>query len=388
MRGWLDIFCTYALLKAQSDDKKASYEALRIADSAAPFVSWDSYYYHIHIVWLLCAIQLQDVEHARMEVRFLAKMMPYESNVYRLWNAVQNLCASKSQRFYSAKTHIQFFRRYVRIMDFALADAKDRASSSFSPDERAGAMDPRKLTTSKAANKSEGNPYGVVQANVELLLLFGNLLASNSLYPEALTQYLRAYSEESKQHRRSSSLTPFLISTTYMRWAIYKTCDDRDGCAQQALAFFDIYRELRLQTVDEHGTEGTTARVHNRKEEVAFNEGRLYHGLGKLYSAVPCYERCLAVEQPAELPSLGRNGLSVTAEGSRKRKRDEEWVTLDLDGEVSIRGEVGEKDEASEKDDQEGASFKNEAALALQQVYTTLGDMKSARDVTERWLVF
>lgn len=370
------------MLTARRGDRRSSYHALRIADSAAPFVSWDSYYYHIHITWLLCALHLGDVEQARQELRWLTRAMPFESSVYRLWNAIQSLSQLEDRKGYSDKSHMQVFRRQIRLMDFALASDESRRSRKYTAEDRTAALDPRKFAASKAPNKREGNPYGITKPNVELLILFGNLLAANGSHREALVHYKRAFRQEAKEQKRPSSYTAFLVAVAYSQCAAQKTCEGRSGCAAEAARFFGIYKKLRLSLVDERGRELPLKDIQARRQEVAFNEGRLHHGLGKFNTAISCYERCLAVkENPQRADTL------VPTAGLLKRKRDDTWVALDADGELSMRDEDNDQDDND--DDSNGAQdFKQDAAAALQQLLATTGNMQKARDITDRWLVF
>ena len=97
--------------------------------------------------------------------------------------------------------------------------------------------------------------------------------------------------------------------------------------------------------------------------ETAFNEGRMWHGLGLLHLAVPAYERCLAV---AEEEERGRGG------GQK-----------DGDGDMEMAGVQPEDEDLWDE-----PGYTREAAYALQQMYGIGGSMQAARAVTEKWLVF
>lgn len=170
MRDWLDIFCEYANITAKRGEKEHSYQALSIASSAAPFFSTDSYYYQIHVTWLACATAFNDGEQVSTILRWFAKAMPFEPNVYRLWNTAHTACKSKDLKAYHDKTHIQFFKRQARLMDYALLDEAARREVNFTPEERAAALDSRKLAMSKHPKATEGNPYGITAPIVELLV--------------------------------------------------------------------------------------------------------------------------------------------------------------------------------------------------------------------------
>lgn len=175
MRDWLDIFCEYANITAKRGEKDHSYQALSIASSASPFFSTDSYYYQIHVTWLACAISFSHGEQVSTILRWFAKVMPFESNIYRLWDLAHGACNSKDMNAYHDKTHIQFFKRQARLMDYALLDEAARQQANFTLEERAAALDPRKLTMSKNPNACKGNPYGITAPVIELLVRLSHL---------------------------------------------------------------------------------------------------------------------------------------------------------------------------------------------------------------------
>lgn len=218
MQDWLDVFCEYALETAKRGEKEYCFQALDIVGKAGPFVSVDSCHYHINVVRLTCALIFEDAEKLSRTVKWFAKAMPFEPDTYRLYNAVHRLCKSFDVKVYNAKSHLDFFRRQISLMDYALATPEERNSDNFHPSERAAALDPRKLATTRAANASEGNPYGITSINIDLLMLVGNMFASNGTHEEALHHYLRAYAADNAvSNLHPSPLLPLSIAISTLR---------------------------------------------------------------------------------------------------------------------------------------------------------------------------
>lgn len=121
---------------------------------------------------------------------------------------------------------------------------------------------------------------------------------------------------------------------------------------------------------------GSRARA-NRDMELEFNEARAWHQLGLMHLAVPAYERCLAVEVRQRSPAATRCSTTTDCEE---------------EGNASGIGKPRADDDDNDDDDDDDEclepDFKREAAYALQNIFAVGGDVKAARAIGEKWLVF
>jgi general transcription factor 3C polypeptide 3 (transcription factor C subunit 4) len=128
----------------------------------------------------------------------------------------------------------------------------------------------------------------------------------------------------------------------------------------QGLSFMHEYRRVR----EKPGT------LLTERQEMEFNFARVYHSLGLAHLAVEGYERVLKLGEEIKL-ELHQQSLQTAAPAT--------------DGDVVMSD-----------DDQETPSptfspliedFSREAAYALQCIYALSGDPKTAKAVTEKWLI-
>ena len=132
-----------------------------------------------------------------------------------------------------------------------------------------------------------------------------------------------------------------------------------------------------------------------RKMEIEFNEGRLWHLLGLLHLAVPAYERCLAIpDDSCQTKAADDDGdvemrdLDIATQVPTSTD-EQGWILVEHRTMQAGDGRDDfEIDELGEIHHQREENFKREAALALQNILALGGDMKRAREVGKRWLVF
>lgn len=203
--------------------------------------------------------------------------------------------------------------------------------------------------------------------DVALLVLYGHILYSgNSFYP-ALNYYYRAYALDPEN---PGILLP--IALCYIHHALKRQADNRHYLILQGLSFMSLYRKVRCQKkidqdIKDDVLENITTDVSSLSEcqEVEYNYGRLYHSLGLVHQAVPCYER--ALELGDRIKSAQRNKKAASKDK----------------GKAVGRGE--KKDEKPE--DIIVEDFSPEAAVALQNIYALSGNAAGAREVTEKYLI-
>ncbi|KAI7971205.1 hypothetical protein EIK77_007021 [Talaromyces pinophilus] len=207
--------------------------------------------------------------------------------------------------------------------------------------------------------------------DVALLVLYGHILYSgNSFYP-ALNYYYRAYALDPEN---PGILLP--IALCYIHHALKRQAENRHYLILQGLSFMSLYRKVRCQKKIEQEVNKDVNKDANKKtqtdfsslsecQEVEYNYGRVYHSLGLLDQAIPCYERAL------EFGNRIQSAQKDKTAGSREK------------GKAPDHGE--KKDEKPK--DILVEDFSPEAAVALQNIYALNGNIAGAREVTEKYLI-
>ena len=120
------------------------------------------------------------------------------------------------------------------------------------------------------------------------------------------------------------------LALGYLHYALKRQVDSRHNILMQGLAFLLEYYDSRQRSS-----------TFSEKQEAEYNVAHAYHLLGLTPLAIPYYERCLAMSAAAQVEDSG----------------------------------CGAED------------FAPEAAFALQSFWAASGNMKKARELTEKWLV-
>lgn len=112
---------------------------------------------------------------------------------------------------------------------------------------------------------------------------FAQILSGTRSFKSAIIYYLRIY-----ETYPNEPLLNLLLAITYVQRAMQRQTDNRHHQIVQALAFLDHYRELRPTAF---------------AQEVEFNLGRLFHGLGLTSLAVTHYNRVLSLASSVDRTS-------------------------------------------------------------------------------------
>jgi len=162
--------------------------------------------------------------------------------------------------------------------------------------------------------------------DVALLMLYGHILYAGTSYAYALNYFFRAYALDP-----SNPMINLSLALGYIHYSLKRQSENRHYIMIQGFSFLFTYYDIRHASL-----------VPSEKQEANYNVARAYHILGLTHLAIPYYERCLALREDV------------------RRAASEEGATED---------------------------FSREAAMALQGIWATSGNVEMAREVTERWLV-
>lgn len=231
---------------------------------------------------------------------------------------------------------MKFMLRQIKAVDYSLPQHIAQNRSNIRPTvyhERAA------LST-----KNEmGEEIPAEEMDVALLFLYGHILYSgNSFYP-ALNYFFRAYAMDDQNPAVLLS-----IGLSYIHQSLKRQSENRHYLIMEGLSFMHEYRRVR----EKPGT------LLPERQEMEFNFARTYHMLGLAHLAAEGYQRVL------------RLGEQIRESQERKPTRDDDVEMGEADSQPSFVED-----------------FSPEAAVALQNIYALGGDLKAAKEVTERWLV-
>lgn len=325
---------------------------------------------------IACALRAYDEETLVSEARWFTKDYQFVTDTYRLFSILARLCGDPNRSLFHASPSMKFMLRQVKAMDSTLPEDHHlmKASTSKSVITR--------QSTAKATRSSKNPPKQVSlttrhdngdliiaeDMDVALLVLYGHILYSGNSYYPALNYYYRAYALDPEN---PGILLP--IALCYIHHALKRQAENRHYLILQGLSFMSLYRKVRCQKkidqeVNNDANEKTQTDISSLSEcqEVEYNYGRVYHSLGLLHQAIPCYERALELGDQIQSARKGKKA------GSSEDK-----------GKAPDHGE--KKDETPE--DILVEDFSPEAAVALQNIYALNGNIAGARKVTEKYLI-
>ncbi|KAI9728404.1 MAG: transcription factor TFIIIC subunit tfc4 [Chrysothrix sp. TS-e1954] len=353
---WLEWFCELGFNYARQGDAASAYDILAAATRANVFYFSDDRILYIHTVEIVCALMLNDVARLCDTSRWFMRQYPWATDTYRLYQALHRVQIGESV-WYASGPNQKFIRRAIRSHDYAIMDDDSRARHGFTEFETNHFL----RTTAKDSNELPerlGNPHDLSTLDPQLLVMYGNVLHAASSFQNALAYYLRVYAMDP-----GNALNLLSISTAYAQNAFKRQTDNRHYHIMQGIAFFEKYRDARLGDLGQFRGKKKRWLQSHREAEIHFNEGRMYHLLGLPQLASPAYERCLAI---------GDQGFD-----EHDGDADGDWGMVDEQEKQDDGCELGVR-----------THFQMEAALALQNLLASGGDMVAARRVTEKYLVF
>lgn len=243
---------------------------------------------------------------------------------------------------------MKFMLRQIKAMDFTLPE------NSSKPQPRQSIWKERAALSTK---DESGEPIPAEELDIALLVLYGHILYSgNSFYP-ALNYFFRAYALDDK-----NPVVLLSIGLCFIHHSLKRQAENRHYLIMQGLSFMDEYRRVR----EAAGT------LLQERQEMEFNFARVWHGLGLLHLAVHGYQKVLDL-------------------GKEIQEEDQQLVENhagDTDGNDVVMGETGTALDASTKGSKRFVEdFSSEAAYALQCIYVLSGDSKTAKGITDQWLI-
>jgi general transcription factor 3C polypeptide 3 (transcription factor C subunit 4) len=300
---------------------------------------------------------MQDEETLAHEARWFIKEYQFVTDTYRLFSMLSCLAGDPQRPLFHSTPNMKFMLRQIKAMDYSLPDhiTKSRQMKPSAYHERAALSTRNEL----------GEEIPADSMDVALLVLYGHILYSgNSFYP-ALNYFFRAYALD--PHNPAVLLS---LALCYIHQSLKRQSENRHFLIMQGLAFMHEYRRVR----EAPGT------LPSERQEMEFNFARTFHMLGLAHLAVDGYRRVLGLGEVIQREAGARARAHANAQlvGGQKQSPS-------TDGQDVVMGEAEQSSTAPGLGFVE--DFSREAAVALQSICALGGDLKAAKEVTERWLV-
>ena len=265
---WVEVFCRYALLLAREGAEDRCFNVLDVAMRSNVFYKTHKYACDIELSRLACALAVDDSQQASTAVRFLLKIYPFGTEIFRLYSAANRLCSINTE--YSTGAAYKVVLRWIKTIDYALLSPENRLWYNFKGADRTQWMS--QTLNSGLIDQVQGH-------DPALFALFGHILMCTGSYTIALNYFFRAF-----------AITPddpvlnLSIGVAYFQHALKRLSENRQYQIQQGIAFVTRYYQLR-----------TKGKIAIHEQEAEYNVGRVYHGLGLVSQAIPYYRRCIAL---------------------------------------------------------------------------------------------
>ena len=173
--SWLDIILEASIFQAQRGSYEKAYETVMVALDAIVFAVSAPSVLLIHVCWFTCAILAKDHEALCSISRWFMKEYQFISDGYRLFSALNRVCAHENSWYNSGPSQKHVLRQ-LKAMDTSLQGRKN----TFQAAEEIAAC---------STKDADGNPIKAERLNVALLMLYGHILYAGKSYTEALSTY-------------------------------------------------------------------------------------------------------------------------------------------------------------------------------------------------------
>ncbi|WAQ83693.1 hypothetical protein PtA15_4A141 [Puccinia triticina] len=303
--NWVRIFVYYAFSCAKVDQVDEACEVLGHVMRAPTFRQSAPMQQVLRLAYASSCLVKGDFIETVDTIRWLSMRLPYHNDLVRLINALLCRGSEQSIAFFNTNTQ-KWLLRQIQIIDGYIGEPHSRLDfrnlnendeddgidqvneSTAQADQptRSERAHPKEVMMKKQMMKEdEGDEendsywkpskFKPTKISPIFLLTFAQILAGTRSFKSAIVYYLRI-----RESYPDEPLINLLLAITYVQRAMQRQTDNRHHQIVQGLAFFEHYRAVRRK---EFG------------QEVEFNLGRIYHGLGLTSLAITHYNRVLAL---------------------------------------------------------------------------------------------
>lgn len=261
---WFWLFMSCALARSKFESLEGAYDVLKTA-RASNILNMDEHREQvIGMVQLSCAWLNGDTHGISDCLRQIYMSRQFNNRVLQLYFALLS-SGSAAMDTLGSSNNQKFFLRQIKAVD-SVVNQKP-------VDGAARVQNDRAISTTS-------NPL--------LLVIYADLMLLGPSYVPALTYLMRAL--------ELMADCPVLLLTTgivHVQRALQRVSTNRHLQILQGISYFQDYRKLRQRTPEQ-------------RQEVCYNFGRLFHGLGLLSLAVQFYEAVFQFDKIDEKYSLDR----------------------------------------------------------------------------------
>ncbi|POW03655.1 hypothetical protein PSTT_10954 [Puccinia striiformis] len=334
--NWVRIFVYYSFSCAKMDRVDEACEVLGHVMGAPTFRQSAPMQQVLRLAYAASCLAKGDYIETVDTIRWLSIRLLYHNDLVRLINALLCRGFEQSVAFFNTNTQ-KWLLRQIQIIDGYLGEPHSRVDLRITNDndgdedmEDQGTEITAKAPGRRRKRVEHDNPKEVMMNNQMMrdeegeeendtywkpskfkptklspvfLVTFAQILAGTRSFKSAIVYYLRI-----RESYPDEPLINLLLAITYVQRAMQRQTDNRHhqivqslfsrmmdeiwsglltgrAFLTQGLAFFDHYRTVRQKEFS---------------QEVEFNLGRIYHGLGLTTLAVRHYNRVLALAPPID----------------------------------------------------------------------------------------
>jgi len=288
--NWVRIFVYYAFCCAKMNQIDEACEVLGHVMRAPTFRQSAPMQQVLRLAYAASCMAKGDFIETVDTIRWLSIRLPYHNDVVRLINALLCRGFQQSIAFFNTNTQ-KWLLRQIQVIDGYIgephsrldlrnhgADEEEDEEENEEDEQAVGgggqkrAHDRARQTALKKQmmrdeegeeeNESYWKPSKFKPSKLSpvFLLTFAQILAGTRSFKSAIVYYLRL-----RESFPNEPLINLLLAITYAQRAMQRQTDNRHHQIVQGLGFFDEYRRVRAA---------------EWSQEVEFNLGRIYHGLG------------------------------------------------------------------------------------------------------------
>ncbi|KAI9604798.1 hypothetical protein H4Q26_002768 [Puccinia striiformis f. sp. tritici PST-130] len=292
--NWVRIFVYYSFSCAKMDRVDEACEVLGHVMGAPTFRQSAPMQQVLRLAYAASCLAKGDYIETVDTIRWLSIRLLYHNDLVRLINALLCRGFEQSVAFFNTNTQ-KWLLRQIQIIDGYLGEPHSRVDLRITNDndgdedmEDQGTEITAKAPGRRRKRVEHDNPKEVMMNNQMMrdeegeeendtywkpskfkptklspvfLVTFAQILAGTRSFKSAIVYYLRI-----RESYPDEPLINLLLAITYVQRAMQRQTDNRHHQIVQGLAFFDHYRTVRQKEFS---------------QEVEFNLGRIYHGLGE-----------------------------------------------------------------------------------------------------------
>ncbi|MBW0466168.1 hypothetical protein O181_005883 [Austropuccinia psidii MF-1] len=321
--NWVRIFVYYAFSCAKLQRLDEACEVLNHVMRAPTFRQSAPMQQVLRLAYISTCFAKEDFLEVTDTIRWLSKRLPFHNDPIRLINTLLCQGFQPSIAFFNANIQ-KWLLRQLQIIDGFIGQRVHKTTCNEGEDEEiltpihnetadCVIQSRPKGATKHSLKRSTGrlhcemmrededededdsywkpSKYKPSKTSPVFTITFSQILAGTRSFKSAIIYYLRLF-----EFYPDEPLLNLSLAVAYVQRAMQRQTDNRHHQIVQSLSFFDNYRRLRTKKFG---------------QEVEYNLGRLFHGLGLTTLAVRHYHRVLSLSS-SEREGSDRNDTDLS----------------------------------------------------------------------------